>query len=69
MKADKRMSYSTLTIPTPKGCDECPCMSGIAMPFVACGATGSTIRDISKKLKNCPLRPTGEKNEESKDKP
>lgn len=60
------MKYSTLTIPTPKGCDECPCMSGIIMPFIVCGVTGSAIWDISKRPENCPLKPAEEEHEENR---
>lgn len=63
------MKYSTLTIPTPKGCDECPCMSGLTISLAVCGVTGSVIRNMSEKPKSCPLKPAGEKYEESKDKP
>lgn len=60
------MNYSILTIPTPKGCDECPCMSGITISLAVCGTTGSVIRDISKRSENCPLKSVKEEHEENR---
>lgn len=54
------MNYSTLTIPTPECCDECPCMGGITLSCVVCRTTGIIIKNPLRRAENCPLKPAEE---------
>lgn len=63
------MNYSTLTIPTPKCCEQCLCMGGIAISCVICRATGRIIRNPFEKMGDCPLKPVGDRYEEDRDRP